>query len=123
MSEFQPTEAELEILHVIWQHQPCTIGLVQEQISKNREVGYTTISKQVERMTEKQMLERTKDGKNYLYTAVIKEEEVQRAMSERLLQTAYKGAAVKLAMHALGQTPVSLEELEALQAWLNQQKK
>ncbi|NJL74758.1 MAG: hypothetical protein HC892_06690 [Saprospiraceae bacterium] len=43
-------------------------------------------------------------------------------MSERLVQTAYKGAAVKLAMHALGQMPVSLEELEALQAWLNQQK-
>ncbi|NJL74759.1 MAG: BlaI/MecI/CopY family transcriptional regulator [Saprospiraceae bacterium] len=63
VNEFQPTEAELEILQVIWQHQPCTIGLIQEQISKKREIGYTTISKQVERMTEKQMLERTKDGK------------------------------------------------------------
>lgn len=119
MNEFQPTEAELEILQVLWQHQPCTIGVIHEQISQQREVGYTTISKQIERMTDKQMLKRQKQGRGYLYMAVPKEDEVQKTMSEHLLNTAYKGSAVKLAMHALGQSKASKEELEALQEWLD----
>lgn len=122
MNDFQPTDAELEILQVLWEYQPCTIGTVHEQISAKREVGYTTISKQFERMTKKGMLERKKEGSKYFFTAVPKEEAVQQSLSERLLRTAYKGSAVKLAMHALGQNKASMEELEALQAWLNQQK-
>ncbi len=124
MNDFQPTDAELEILQVLWEKQPCTIGTVHEQISATREgeVGYTTISKQMERMTKKKMLQRKKEGSNYLYTAVPQEEAVQQSLSERLLRTAYKGSAVKLAMHALGQNQASMEELEALQTWLNQQK-
>jgi len=122
MNDFQPTEAELEILQVLWAHQPCSIGLVHEEICKQREVGYTTISKQMERMTKKDMLLRDKEGSVFLYTTVVKEDEVQKNLSERLLNTAYKGAAMKLAMHALGQNKASKEELEALQVWLNQQK-
>ena len=122
MNDFQPTDAELEILQVLWAEQACTIRTVHEQINSTREVGYTTISKQIERMTKKGMLQRKKEGSNYLYTPVPKEESVQQSLSERLLRTAYKGSAVKLAMHALGQNKASMEELEALQAWLNQQK-
>jgi predicted transcriptional regulator len=73
-------------------------------------------------MTKKDMLLRDKEGSVFLYTTVVKEDEVQKNLSERLLNTAYKGAAMKLAMHALGQNKASKEELEALQVWLNQQK-
>ncbi|MEM9888142.1 MAG: BlaI/MecI/CopY family transcriptional regulator [Bacteroidota bacterium] len=122
MKDFQPTDAELEILQVLWEEQPCTIKVVHEQINQQREAGYTTISKQMERMTKKGVLERKKVDSNYLYTAIPKEEAVQQRLSDRLLKTAYKGSAVKLAMHALGQNKTSMEELEALQIWLNQQK-
>lgn len=122
MNNFQPTEAELEILQIFWEHQPCTIGLVHEKIREQRKVGYTTVSKQIERMTKKGVLDRKKEGGSYLYTALPKEEEVLQDLSGKFVNRVYKGSAVKLAMHALGQNKASLEELEALQAWLNQQK-
>jgi predicted transcriptional regulator len=127
MNELQPTEAQLEILRVLWDEQPCTIGHVHERINQQRdgddEVRYTTISKQIERMVKNNMLAREKEGKSYVYTSLLKEEETQHQLSNHLLQTAYKGKGVKLALHALGQSKASLEELEALQEWLNQQKK
>jgi len=46
----QPTEAELEILQILWEHQPASVRLVHEKISTRREVGYTTILKQMQRM-------------------------------------------------------------------------
>ncbi|MEL6718699.1 MAG: BlaI/MecI/CopY family transcriptional regulator [Bacteroidota bacterium] len=126
---FQPTESELEILQVLWEKQPCSVRLIHEQISAKRAaekrdaIGYTTILKQVQRMLlDKGMVEREKDGKSHLYTAVPKEIEIQQTLSSQLLKTAYKGSALKLAMHALGQSKTSKEELEELRKWLDQQK-
>ena len=35
----KPTDSELEILHVLWQHGPTTVRTVNEQLSQHREVG------------------------------------------------------------------------------------
>ncbi|MEM8523323.1 MAG: BlaI/MecI/CopY family transcriptional regulator [Bacteroidota bacterium] len=124
---FQPTESELEILQVLWENQPCVIRLVHEQLVAKREadnrdaIGYTTILKQMQRMLDKGMVNREKEGKAHLYTAVPKELEIQQRLSNQLLKTAYKGSALKLAMHALGQSDTPQEELEELRKWLDQQ--
>lgn len=123
MKKFQPTESELEILQVLWEHSACTIGTIHDYISQHRKVGYTTVSKQVERMLDKKMVEREKEGKTYLYAAIPNEEAIQQTLSNRLVDTAYKGSAIKLALHALGNSKTSLDELEELQKWLDQQKK
>jgi len=68
------------------------------------------------------MVSRSKDGKTHYYQAVPKESEVQENMFKRLVKTAYKGSALNLALHALGQAATSEEELKAIQQWLDQQK-
>ena len=73
-------------------------------------------------LSDKGMVNREKDGKAHMYTAVPKEIEIQQTLSGQLLKTAYKGSALKLAMHALGQSETSNEELEELRKWLDQQK-
>lgn len=121
----QPTEAELEILQVLWEHQPATVRFIHEQINQKREVGYTTILKQLQRMSDdkKKMVVRTKEGKTHYYSAVPKEREVQNSFYERMVNTVYKGSAMNLVMHALGQSDTTPEELEALQKWIENQKK
>jgi len=126
---FQPTESELEILQVLWENQPCSIRLVHEKLSakrvkENRDIiGYTTVLKQMQRMlSDKEMVKREKEGKAHLYTAIPKELEIQQTLSNQLIKTAYKGSALKMAMHALGQSDTSKEELEQLRKWLDQQK-
>ncbi len=119
----QPTEAELEILQILWEHQPASVRLVHEKISTRREVGYTTILKQMQRMFDKKMVKREKDGKTHFYIAALKEQEVQNNFYKRMVDTVYKGSAMKLVMHALGQGDTTPEELEALQKWIEEQKK
>ena len=48
MDQQKPSEAELEILQILWQNQPCSVRVVHEKISLNREIGYTTTLKQIE---------------------------------------------------------------------------
>ncbi|MCB0631509.1 MAG: BlaI/MecI/CopY family transcriptional regulator [Saprospiraceae bacterium] len=119
---YQPSEVELEILQILWEKQPASVRTVHEQILQNREVSYTTVLTFLQRMTEKEMVRRHKQGKVHYYEAVPKEAEVQESLFKRLLNTAYKGSAMKMVMHALGQGKVDQAELEKLQEWLVQQK-
>ncbi len=41
----RPTESELEILQVLWQHGPTTVRFVNDELSRKRDVGYTTTLK------------------------------------------------------------------------------
>lgn len=116
------TEAELEILQVIWEEEPATVKTVHERLHDKREVGYTTILKQMQRMYDKGMLKRKKQGKTHLYTAVPREQEIQKSMFDRLVDTVFRGSAMKMFMHALGRERINRSELEELQEWIDQQK-
>lgn len=121
---FQPTDAELEVLQVLWAHQPCSVRFIHEQMAESgREVGYTTILKQMQRMTEKEMVERHKEGKTHYYKAIPKETEIQQTLFQRLKNTAFKGSAMKMILHALGENKTSPEELETLQQFLAEKRK
>jgi predicted transcriptional regulator len=121
---YQPSDAELEILQVIWERQPVSVREIFERIGTTKGVGYTTILKQVQRLTEKGAL--TKEdapGGAHLYRAVFNETEVKKGLVNKLLDTAFGGSALQLMQHALGQGErVSAEELAALKQWLDQQK-
>lgn len=121
-NKFQPSDAELEVLQVLWAHQPCSVRFIHEQILESRAIGYTTILKQLQRMTDKEMVKRYKEGKTHYYTAVPQEIEIQQTLFQRLKNTAYKGSTMKLVMHALGQNQTTEQELEELQEWLKAKK-
>lgn len=120
---FQPSDAELEILQILWAHAPASVRFVHEQLSQHKHVGYTTTLKQMQRMYEKGMLTRQTEGKSHLYTPVLEKDEVQKNLFERLVDAAFGGSAMNLVMHALGQADTSREELAQLMAFLENQKK
>jgi BlaI family penicillinase repressor len=123
--KYQPTESELEILQVLWEKGEATVREVHEALNARREdkVGYTTILKQIQRMyDEKGVLHRKSAGRSHLYRAAIGEDEVQSKLLDRLLDTAFKGSALDMVMHALGNEKVDEQELDALQRWLEEKK-
>ncbi len=119
---YQPSATELEILQILWEHQPTTVRFIYEQISQKREVGYTSILKQMQRMTDKDVVQRELKGKTHYYRAIPKQAEVQQNLFQRFVNNVYQGSAMKLVMHALGQGQTSDEEVEALQKWIEAQK-
>lgn len=122
-TKYEPTESELEILQVLWANQPATVRQVHEQINEKREVGYTTILKQLQRLFDKKVVERELKGKTHYYRAIPKQAEVQQNLFQRFVNSVYQGASMKLVMQALGQANTTPEELEELQKWIESQKK
>ena len=89
---------------------------VNEEMNRNKVVGYTTTLKLMQIMTEKGMVERDTDGRTHLYYALARQEDAQVRMLDRLLETAFGGSASKLVMQALGNHKTSDEELREIKA-------
>ncbi|MEZ4772903.1 MAG: BlaI/MecI/CopY family transcriptional regulator [Bacteroidia bacterium] len=123
----KPTNGELEILRILWDHGPSTVRFINDQLSTDKEVGYTTTLKLMQIMFEKGLLERSRDGKTHIYHALVSEEDTQRQLLDRFLDTAFQGSAMKLVMQALGNHSTTSEELDEIRRFLddleNNQKK
>ena len=116
----KPTDAELAILQVLWAKGPGTVRQVHDELSQDRDIGYTTTLKLMQIMHEKGLLSRNEDARSHIYTVAISEEETQRTMLDRFVETAFRGSASKLVMQVLGQHKASRAELDEIKALLNQ---
>ena len=67
----KPTESELEILQILWQHGSATVRFVNDQLNMKKKVGYTTTLKIMQIMAQKGLLNREKQGKSHIYISVI----------------------------------------------------
>lgn len=118
---YDPSDGELEILQIVWFLQPVTVRTVYERILLKKEVGYTTVLKQIQRLTEKGVLDKiVKEGVHY-YKSRLTEVNAKEQLAQKVLQSAFGGSAVEMMMHALGNDKASPAELAALKAWLDQQ--
>lgn len=115
----KPTDAELEILHVLWANGPSTVRQVHETLSQSRDIGYTTALKLMQIMFEKGLLTRAEDSRSHTYSAAVSEEDTQRGLVDRFVETAFRGSASKLVMQVLGQHKTSREELDEIKKLLN----
>ena len=115
----KPTEAELEILQVLWQHGPQTVRFVNDELNRQREVGYTTTLKWLQLMLEKGLVLRA-GSKPHIYRPAVREEETQGQLLDRFVDATFGGSALKLVLRALGRTRTSREELDQIRAVLKQ---
>lgn len=114
----KPTEAELEILQVLWAQGPSSVRSVNEQLNAAREgeTGYTTTLKLMQIMAEKGLAKRDTSQRVHIYEAAISETAAQQQLLSRFLDAAFKGSASKLVLQALGQHQASPEELDEIKA-------
>ncbi len=110
----KPTDAELEILAVLWEYGPSTVRFVNDQLNERREVGYTTTLKFLQIMSEKGLVTRNTDGRTHIYEAVNNQVQIQDQLINKLVNTAFGGSAQKMVMQALGNSQPSREGLEAI---------
>jgi predicted transcriptional regulator len=117
-----PTEAELAILNILWNTGPATVREVHEALAA-KQIGYTTVLKQMQVMAEKGLLDRTERFRSHVYAAALPREQTQRQLIGNLLHRAFDGSASNLVLGALSAKKVSAAELTAIRQFLDQFEK
>jgi BlaI family transcriptional regulator, penicillinase repressor len=117
-----PTEAELEILNILWSIGPSTVREVHEALSGKR-TGYTTVLKQMQVMAEKGLLVRNERYRSHVYEARLAKEQTQQQLASNLLHRAFNGSTKNLVLGALSSQRVSSSELAEIRRMLDEFEK
>ncbi|HUE16654.1 MAG TPA: BlaI/MecI/CopY family transcriptional regulator [Planctomycetaceae bacterium] len=116
----RPTEAELELLRVLWERGPSTVREIHESLSDQKETGYTTTLKILQNMAEKGLVARDESRRSHVYRAVYQAEQTQRQLVRDLLRRAFGGTPTKLVVQALSEETVSADDLAEIRRLLDE---
>lgn len=114
----EPTRSELEILQVLWENGPSTVRFVNDELSKQKDVNYTTTLKLMQIMADKGIVTRDESRMKHVYSVAEEEQATKAHLLEKFVDSLYKGSASKLVMQLLGNQKTSAEELKAIKDML-----
>jgi len=115
----RPTDAELTILQVLWDRGPTTVREVYKILHRDKNVGYTTVLKLMQIMTDKGLVERDESCRPQLYRPRFPREQTERQLIKDLADRAFGGSAKRLVMQALEAKKASPDELAQIEKLFN----
>jgi BlaI family transcriptional regulator, penicillinase repressor len=119
----RPTDAELEILTVLWSLGAATVRDVHEILNKRKASQYTTVLKTMQIMAEKGLVRRNVKERAHVYEAKRPQEWTQKQLAGDLLQRAFGGSARSLMMGALSAKKASRDELAEMRKLIDEYEK
>ena len=117
-----PTNAELEILDVLWSLGPATVRDVHEHLERRATIGYTTVLKLLQNMFEKGLVLRQDTQRSHVYSCAYKRTDIVREITKGFVNRVFSGSGSDLVLHALREERLSPEELAEIQAALDRIK-
>ncbi len=119
----QPTEAQLEILSVLWQHGPGTVRQVHERLQVDRQTSLTTTLKILQVMADKGLVLREENVRPHRYAPTKPKEKTQANLLADLAQRAFCGSVRKLMVRAVEDGALTSKELAEIRALIDSVRK
>jgi BlaI family penicillinase repressor len=118
-SAIELTEAEWEIMKVVWKKEPCAAGTVQEALAKNRDRAYSTVKTMMDRMTDKGFLKIEKVRNVQLFRSCISQIDAKRGEFQRMLKRAFDGALTPMMQFLIEHEGISKKQASELRRLVN----
>jgi len=117
-----PTEAELEILNVLWSNGPSTVREVHSHLqSQQHRTALTTTLKLLQVMTDKGVTLRN-DSRPHSYRPALPQRQVQAGLLRDMVERAFEGSAHKLLVRAVQDMGISEQELQEVRKLIDERR-
>lgn len=114
-----PTDGELEILRVLWERGPCSLGDVCTALRQGREVATTTVATMLRVMLDKGLVRRKAEGRAARWAAAVTHAAAAKSMIGKLVDGIFDGSAQQLVAHLVEEGQLSSNELAELKSLIN----
>jgi len=121
--QYELTEAEWEIIQVVWEREPCAAPEVQEELVARKKWTYSTVKTLMDRMVAKGLLTTERIRNLILYRAAISQQEAQRGELMRTVKRAFGGAFTPMMQFMLESDTLSQKELNDLQDMIQKKRR
>jgi BlaI family transcriptional regulator, penicillinase repressor len=119
VSKPKPTKAELAILNILWRRGSGTVRDILADCEPDQAVGYTTVLKLLQIMTDKGLVRRDESERAHVYRPALKREETQGQIVGDLLDRVFGGSAAQLVLRALSDRRASKQEIAEIRRMLD----
>lgn len=110
----RPTDAEMEILRVLWAGGDMTVRDVHDEISKTKRIAYTSLATIIRILLEKEMVTIVDARRPQKFRAIVSEKDGRKAVIDEWLQRLFGGSITQLIRHALTGRKLNKTELAEL---------
>jgi BlaI family penicillinase repressor len=114
--EYELTEAEWDIIEVVWAHEPCAAPTVQEELAARKKWTYSTVKTLMDRMVTKGLLTTERIRNLILYRSAVSQQDARRGELLRTVKRAFGGAFTPMMQFMVESDTLSPEELSHLEA-------
>jgi predicted transcriptional regulator len=114
------TEAELRLMDVLWEQGPSTVQQVLEALPGESPLAYNSVLTTIRILEKKGYVRHIKDGRAYIYRALIERDEASRSEIRHLAHRFFQNSREMLVLNILEDRGVDAEELNRLRQLLEE---
>jgi BlaI family transcriptional regulator, penicillinase repressor len=104
------TPLELEIMQVLWETGPCTVGEVQPKLKA--QLAYTTVQTMLNVLLRKSKVKRVQEGRAFRYRPTVSRERANGSALHDMVKRMFGGSSEALLMAMVDARQIGAEELE-----------
>ena len=119
----QISEAEFEVMKVIWKYAPINTNEITEKLTQTTNWSPKTIQTLIKRLVSKKALTYEKQSRVFVYTPLIKEDEYIRRESNTFLNRFYDGNITSMLASYIEDDKLSETEIDTLRSLLSEKQK
>jgi predicted transcriptional regulator len=116
----KPTDAELQVLSVLWEHGPATAREVLDRMPDGKPRSYTTVLTIMQLMEKKGLLHRRVSGRAHVYRPAASRRRIIRPMLRDLVSRAFGGSPAQLVQQLLSDESVDPQQLQEIRSLLDE---
>lgn len=114
----QLSDLQLAVMRALWMRGEATTAEVVADLAAERGLAHTTVATLLTRLEKHGAVAQRRDGRAWIYRALLSEAEVQRSMVAGLVASLFAGDATALVAHLVRADEVTPGDLAAIRARL-----
>ncbi|MGZ3772596.1 MAG: BlaI/MecI/CopY family transcriptional regulator [Pseudobdellovibrionaceae bacterium] len=108
------TDVELELMTILWRHGEGSVSEVMEQLPKNRDLAYTSVSTILRILEQKGALKTRKEGRGHIYIPALKKSDYESRTVKDVVERVFEGVPIALVKQLLGSVKINEAEVQEL---------
>jgi BlaI family transcriptional regulator, penicillinase repressor len=116
------TQAEWEVMNVLWDHSPATAMEVSEALQGRTDWHTKTVKTLLGRLLRKGVLRYREEGNRYVYSPAIPRQRYVKEESASFIDRVFGGDATPALVHFVRSTRMTKEEIDELRRILDEKQ-
>jgi len=114
------TETELELMTILWKLEEGSVADVIEQLPKERNLAYTSVSTILRILEQKGILTTRKEGRGHIYIPKFEKSDYEAKTVKHMVEKVFDGTPVALVRQLLDTVHLDATDLKELKTLIEQ---